>query len=145
VIFLFVPAYEPRKIAHALDTSSDAVILDLEDAVPEARKAEARREASQCLARAGPPHGPALWVRINATDPEFEQDIAPLKDNEISEPFKTQFGWHIAQMLGHRRIDNSDELRRRQAMEAIRASKADEATELWLRQMRDEAYVEYKS
>jgi citrate lyase beta subunit len=78
VIFLFVPAHEPRKIAHALDTSSGAVILDLEDAVPEARKAEARRAASECLARAGPPHGPALWVRINATDPEFEQDIAAI-------------------------------------------------------------------
>ena len=85
------------------------------------------------------------WSGPGTFAPEFEQAIAPLKDNEISEPFKTQFGWHIAQMLGHRRIDNSDELRRRQAMEAIRASKADEATELWLRQMRDEAYVEYKS
>jgi peptidyl-prolyl cis-trans isomerase SurA len=85
------------------------------------------------------------WSGPGAFAPEFEQAIAPLKDNEISEPFKTQFGWHIAQMLGHRRIDNSDELRRRQAAEAIRASKADEATELWLRQMRDEAYVEYKS
>ena len=85
------------------------------------------------------------WSGPGAFAPEFEQALAPLKDNEISEPFKTQFGWHLVQMLGHRRIDNSDELRRRQAAEAIRASKADEATELWLRQMRDEAYVEYKS
>ena len=74
------------------------------------------------------------WSGPGTFAPEFEQAIAALKDNEISEPFKTQFGWHIAQMLGHRRIDNSDELRRRQAMDAIRASKADEATELWLRQ-----------
>lgn len=85
------------------------------------------------------------WSGPGTFAPAFEQAIAGLKDNEISEPFKSQFGWHIAQMLGHRRIDNSDELRRRQAMDAIRASKADEATELWLRQMRDEAYVEYKS
>ena len=77
--------------------------------------------------------------------PEFEQAIAQLKDNEISEPFKTSFGWHIAQLLGRRRFDNTDEVKRRQAMEAIRASKADEETELWLRRMRDEAYVEYKS
>ena len=85
------------------------------------------------------------WSGPGTFAPEFEQALAPLKDNEISEPFKTQFGWHIAQMLGHRRIDNGDELRRRQAMEAIRASKADEETELWLRRMRDEAFVEYKS
>jgi peptidyl-prolyl cis-trans isomerase SurA len=85
------------------------------------------------------------WTGPGTFAPEFEQAIAGLKDNEISEPFRTQYGWHIVQMLGHRRYDNTDELKRRQAMEAIRASKADEETELWLRRMRDEAYVEYKS
>jgi peptidyl-prolyl cis-trans isomerase SurA len=85
------------------------------------------------------------WAGPGTFAPEFEQAIATLKDNEISEPFHTQFGWHIVQMLGHRRFDNSDEIKRRQAAEAIRASKADEETELWLRRMRDEAYVEYKS
>jgi peptidyl-prolyl cis-trans isomerase SurA len=85
------------------------------------------------------------WTGPGTFAPEFEQKVNALKDGEISEPFKTPFGWHIAQMLGHRRFDNTDELKRRQAMEAIRASKADEETELWLRRMRDEAYVEYKS
>ncbi len=85
------------------------------------------------------------WAGPGSFAPEFEQAVATLKDNEISEPFHTQFGWHIVQMLGHRRFDNSDELKRRQAMEAIRASKADEETELWLRRMRDEAFVEFKS
>jgi peptidyl-prolyl cis-trans isomerase SurA len=68
-----------------------------------------------------------------------------LKDDEISEPFKTQYGWHIVQMLGHRTFDNTDEMKRRRAMDAIRASKADEETEIWVRRLRDEAYVEYKS
>jgi peptidyl-prolyl cis-trans isomerase SurA len=85
------------------------------------------------------------WAGPGTFAPEFEQALSGLKDGEISEPFKTQFGWHIVQMLGHRRYDNTDELKRRQAMEAIRASKADEETELWLRRMRDEAYVDYKS
>jgi peptidyl-prolyl cis-trans isomerase SurA len=85
------------------------------------------------------------WTGPGTFAPEFEQALAGLKDGDISEPFHTQFGWHIVQMLGHRRFDNTDELKRRQAMEAIRASKADEETELWLRRMRDEAYVEYKS
>jgi peptidyl-prolyl cis-trans isomerase SurA len=84
------------------------------------------------------------WTGPGTFVPEFEQAIANLKDNEISEPFHTQYGWHIAQLLGHRRYDNTDELKRRQAIEAIRASKADEETELWLRRLRDEAYVEYK-
>jgi len=85
------------------------------------------------------------WSGPGTFAPEFEQVISTLKDGEISEPFRTQYGWHIAQMLGHREFDNTDEIKRRQAMEAIRASKADEETELWLRRMRDEAYVEYKS
>jgi peptidyl-prolyl cis-trans isomerase SurA len=85
------------------------------------------------------------WAGPGTFAPEFEKAVAGLKDDELSDPFKTQFGWHLVQMLGHRRYDNTDELKRRQAMEAIRASKADEETELWLRRMRDEAYVEYKS
>ena len=85
------------------------------------------------------------WTGPGTFAPEFEAAAALLKDGEISEPFHTQYGWHIVQMLGHRQYDNTDDLKRRQAMEAIRASKADEETELWLRRMRDEAYVDYKS
>jgi peptidyl-prolyl cis-trans isomerase SurA len=85
------------------------------------------------------------WSDPRAYDPDFQAAIANLKDNEISEPFHTQYGWHVVQMLGRRRIDNTDEVRRHEAGEAIRASKADEETELWLRRLRDEAYVEYKS
>jgi peptidyl-prolyl cis-trans isomerase SurA len=85
------------------------------------------------------------WSGPGTFAPEFETVINGLKDNEISEPFHTQFGWHLAQVLGRRRYDNTNEIKRRQAMEAIRASKADEETELWLRRMRDEAYVDFKS
>jgi peptidyl-prolyl cis-trans isomerase SurA len=85
------------------------------------------------------------WTGPGSFVPEFESVLGTLKDGEISEPFKTQYGWHIVQMLGHREIDNTDELKRRQAIDAIRAGKADEETELWLRRMRDDAYVEYKS
>jgi peptidyl-prolyl cis-trans isomerase SurA len=84
------------------------------------------------------------WAGPGTFVPEFDEAIAKLKDNEISEPFHSQFGWHIAQLLGRRQFDNTDELKRRQAQEAIRASKADEETELWLRRLRDEAYVETK-
>jgi len=85
------------------------------------------------------------WTGPGSFVPEFEQHLTTLKDDEISEPFKTQYGWHIVQMLGHRQFDATDEVKRRKAMEAIRASKADEETEIWVRRLRDEAYVEVKS
>jgi|SRR5579872_1893827 len=84
------------------------------------------------------------WAGPGSFVPEFEEAIAKLKDDEISEPFHTQYGWHIAQVTGRRQFDNTDEIKRHQAVEAIRASKADEETELWLRRLRDEAYVETK-
>jgi peptidyl-prolyl cis-trans isomerase SurA len=84
------------------------------------------------------------WTGPGTFVPEFEAAISSLKVNDVSEPFHTQYGWHIAQVLGRREYDNTDELKRRQAIDAIRASKADEETELWLRRLRDEAYVEYK-
>jgi peptidyl-prolyl cis-trans isomerase SurA len=85
------------------------------------------------------------WTGPGAFAPEFEAAITELKDGEISPPVHTQYGWHIIQLLGRRRYDNTDEMKRRQAIEAIRAGKADEETELWLRRLRDDAYVEYKS
>jgi peptidyl-prolyl cis-trans isomerase SurA len=84
------------------------------------------------------------WANPGAFAPDFENVLAQLKDNEISEPFRTQFGWHIVQVLGRRKFDDTDELRRKHALDDIRASRADEETEIWLRRLRDEAYVDYK-
>jgi peptidyl-prolyl cis-trans isomerase SurA len=84
------------------------------------------------------------WSGPGSFVPEFEQVLDGLSENEISQPFRTQYGWHIVQLLGRRQFDSTDELKRRRVAEQIRASRADEETELWLRRLRDEAYVEYK-
>jgi peptidyl-prolyl cis-trans isomerase SurA len=84
------------------------------------------------------------WSGPGSFVPDFEKAINELKENQISEPFHTQYGWHIVQLLGRRKFDSTDELKRKRVAEEIRASKADEETELWLRRLRDEAYVEYK-
>jgi len=84
------------------------------------------------------------WETPSSFAPEFAKVLEGLQENEISEPFQTQFGWHIVQLLGMRTHDNTDEVRRQRAFAALRESKADEETELWLRRLRDEAYVEYK-
>lgn len=82
--------------------------------------------------------GPGTFV------PEFERAVSGLEENEISEPFRTQYGWHIVQLLGRRVHDNTDEVRRQVAFAALREGKADEETELWLRRLRDESFIEYK-
>ncbi len=81
-------------------------------------------------------NGPGTFV------PEFESALASLKENEISEPFRTQFGWHIVQLLGRRQFDTTEESLRQRAFRQLRESKADEETELWVRRLRDEAFVE---
>ena len=85
------------------------------------------------------------WTSPGAFDPAFEEVLAKLQTDEISEPFRTQFGWHIVQLLGRRTHDQSDELRRQRVVTALRESKVDEETELWLRRLRDEAYVEIRN
>jgi len=73
---------------------------------------------------------------------EFDSALAGLSENEISEPFRTAFGWHIVQLLGKRSFDTTEETKRQRAFAQLRESKADEETELWLRRLRDEAFVE---
>lgn len=82
------------------------------------------------------------WLGPGATVPEFEAVMKSLADNEISEPFQTQFGWHIVQVLGRREVDASEEMLRQRAFNQLQESKADQELELWLRRLRDESYIE---
>jgi peptidyl-prolyl cis-trans isomerase SurA len=84
------------------------------------------------------------WTNPGTFVPEFEATLEALKDGEISQPFHTQFGWHVAQVLGRRDFDNTDEMRKQRAFMQIRESKSEEEAELWLRRLRDEAFVEYR-
>jgi peptidyl-prolyl cis-trans isomerase SurA len=84
------------------------------------------------------------WTGPGTFVPEFEKQIETLQEKEITQPFKTQYGWHIVQMLGRRDHDATDDVRRNQAFAELRQAKAEEETELWLRRLRDEAFVEYR-
>ena len=85
------------------------------------------------------------WTSPGTFVPEFEEALNHLKVDEISEPFRTQYGWHIIQLLGRRTQDMSAEEKRHKAYDQLRAGKADEETELWLRRLRDEAYVDFRN
>jgi peptidyl-prolyl cis-trans isomerase SurA len=84
------------------------------------------------------------WVGPGTFVPAFEQQLDMIAENEISEPFKTQFGWHIVQLLGRRTYDATDDVIRSRCVAQLRESKADEETEIWMRRLRDEAFVEYR-
>jgi peptidyl-prolyl cis-trans isomerase SurA len=66
-----------------------------------------------------------------------------LKKNEISDPFRSQFGWHILQVLDRREQDKTQANLKTQASNVIHKRKYDEELRLWSRRIRDEAYVEY--
>ena len=84
------------------------------------------------------------WTASNSYVGEFAQVVDSLGENEISQPFKTQYGWHIAQLLGRRTYDASGDVTRNKCVSQLREARADEETEIWLRRLRDEAYVDYR-
>jgi peptidyl-prolyl cis-trans isomerase SurA len=84
------------------------------------------------------------WTGPGSFVPEFEKQLQSLGENEISKPFKTQYGWHIVQLLGRRDHDATEDRKTQQAYAQLREAKAEEETELWLRRLRDEAFVEYR-
>lgn len=84
------------------------------------------------------------WVSPGTMVTEFENIMNQLEPNEISEPFTTQFGWHLLQVMERREHDDTENARRTKASEAIRRRKSEEAHQNWLRHLRDEAYVEYR-
>lgn len=84
------------------------------------------------------------WAGPGTFVPVFEQQIDSLKEGEISKPFKSEYGWHIVQLMGRRVHDATQDKIRQQVYAQLRESKAEEETELWLRRLRDEAFVEYR-
>src|SRR4029077_9912943 len=84
------------------------------------------------------------WVNPGDMLPDFEHAMESLKPGEFSEPFETQFGFHIVQVLERREHDDTDEARRAKAKESIRRRKIEEESTAWLRRLRDEAYIEYR-
>ncbi len=84
------------------------------------------------------------WVSPGDLAPKFDEVMGLLSLNEISDPFETELGWHIVQVLKRRDHDNTREALRGKARDAIRRRKIEETGQAWLRRLRDEAYVEYR-
>lgn len=88
--------------------------------------------------------GSLSWIDPNALVPEFREVMNNTASGEVSKPFKSQFGWHVLQVMGRRATDSSEQMREQQALNLLRNRKYEEELQTWLRQIRDEAYVEIK-
>ena len=88
--------------------------------------------------------GDLNWIDPKALVPEFQDVMAKTPQGVLSKPFKTQYGWHVLEVLGRRATDNTSQAREQQALSVLRNRKYDEELQTWLRQIRDEAYVENK-
>ncbi|MDN5848481.1 MAG: peptidylprolyl isomerase [Nitrococcus sp.] len=84
------------------------------------------------------------WVDPGRMVATFEQVMNSLQPGEISQPFNTHYGWHIVQVLDRREQDTTDAFRREQAAQQLKTRKLQEETQLWLRQIREEAYVDIR-
>nr|WP_297812179.1 peptidylprolyl isomerase [uncultured Methylophaga sp.] len=84
------------------------------------------------------------WVSPGVMVPEFQEKMDELAVGELSEVFKSRFGWHLIMVDDRREENMAEEFKRNKAREQIRQRKIDEEMESWLRAMRDEAYVEYR-
>jgi peptidyl-prolyl cis-trans isomerase SurA len=84
------------------------------------------------------------WIYPGDTVPEFERAMNALQPGQVSEPIESPFGYHLIQVLERKTDDVSQERQRLIARQAIRERKLEEATQDWLRQLRDRAYVEYR-
>ncbi len=85
------------------------------------------------------------WTSPGVMVPEFEEVMNVMAIDEISDVFESRFGWHLLKVFDRREENMATEFKRAQARQQIHKRKVAEELESWLRQMRDEAYVEYRN
>lgn len=136
------------KARHILITPNE--IIDdatarqqLEDAIEKIAEGEDFGELAKLLSDGptAPVGGDLGWSNPGSFVPEFEQIMDTLEIGEVSEPFRSPFGWHILEVLERRVYDNTEDLKRRNCDMRIRNSKMEDETQLWIRRLRDEAFV----
>jgi peptidyl-prolyl cis-trans isomerase SurA len=84
------------------------------------------------------------WISPGETVPEFERAMNSLQDGQISEPVRSEYGYHLIQVLGRREAEGSVAQQMDLARQAIGQRKAEQAYADWLRELRDTAYIDVK-
>ncbi|MGH8167576.1 MAG: peptidylprolyl isomerase [Woeseiaceae bacterium] len=144
---------EQMKIRHILITPNE--IIDDETAKQRLADARERIEAGEdfgelakllsddpASANTG---GDMGWRGPGTFVPEFEEVANNLETGVLSQPFQTRFGWHILEVEDRRTYDNTEDLKESNCIQRVRNSKLADESELWVRRLRDEAYVDIRS
>lgn len=84
------------------------------------------------------------WTTPGSLVPEFQKMMDSLEPGVVSKAFRTNYGWHILEVLERRNFDNTESVKRGKARATIRSRKHEEAMQNWTRRLRDEAYVDYR-
>lgn len=144
-------AVTQTHVRHILLRPSE--IQSLDDARAALRQLRTRIEAGEDFARVAREHsedsasasqgGDLGWVEPKTLVPEFETAMNQLQPGQLSDIVRTPFGVHLIQVLDRRQQSGGDERARNEARRQIHARKAEDRYQQWLRQLRDEAYVEY--
>ena len=82
------------------------------------------------------------WIEKQLVVPEFRNIMVNINIGEISEPFKTQYGWHILYLEDKRMKNISDNILRSQAVSILKERKVSVAKREWLAKLKDQAYIE---
>ncbi len=84
------------------------------------------------------------WVRPGQTVPAFEDAMQSLSEGQVSEPVRSQFGYHVIEVEERRRQNVTDESRREQVRQAIFQRRANEELQTWQQEIRAEAFVDVR-
>ena len=144
---------EQSKVRHILVRTSETVSeSQAEEAIRELYEQLQNGADFDALAReysddpvSGSDGGNLGWVSPGQMVPEFEQAMMEADVGELKGPFRSQFGWHILQVQDRRQQDISGDVRESEARQAIYRRKFDTELQNWLREIRDEAFIEFKN
>jgi peptidyl-prolyl cis-trans isomerase SurA len=145
------PTVMQTRARHILIRTKDGVSdSDVRSRLVQVRSRIAAGEDFSALARTTSEDGTASkggdlgWLSPGDTVPEFERAMGALGIGEVSQPVQSPFGWHLVQVLERRTEEISEERKKSAARQTVRARKADDAYQDWVRQMRDRAFVEIR-
>lgn len=140
------------RVRHILIRPSE--ILTPEEAQEKVAELKARIEAGEDFAELAREHsedigsaaegGDLGWTMPGQMVPEFEAAMQETAVGELSEPVRSQFGWHLLEVLERREQDMSQQAMKNRAMEVLHQRKYEEELDAWLRKLRDEAFVDIK-